>query len=273
MLTRTLALAGTAVLVGGLALIGSAPAHAAPAPVTLGLEIAGPDGVFAPVASGSQFAVSSITDTTARWTITNPSDTSQTGFYLYSYGPDCLVSDLTIAASSTYVCTEVIPATGTTGIRNLGALAGLFADGEDYPVAYPLVIHSVDDTDGQSFTISKTTVAAGGTLVISGTGFDEDDALTGILASDPVDLGSFTVVDGAFSSTLTLPVDLDPGMHTITLYSNGVAYAVRTFELLGGPALAATGVDATAPALVGAGLLGLGAVLVLRRRRVADFTG
>jgi LPXTG-motif cell wall-anchored protein len=203
---------------------------------------------------------------------------SQTGFYLYTYGPDCLVSDLTIAAFGTFVCTEVITAQAlepapTYGLKNLGALAGLYSSGIDFPVEFPLVVNIVDDANGQSFSLSETTVAAGGTLVISGTGFDEDDVLTGILASDPVNLGTFTVTGSTFSHTLTVPSGLDPGNHTITLYSNGVAYGARTFVLLGDPVanlLPATGTDATTPVVLGASLLVLGLVLLRLRNARSD---
>jgi hypothetical protein len=278
-LTRPIsAIASISLLVGGAFLLGVTPAQASPAPVELSLQIAGPNGVFAPVASGAQFAVSSATPTTARWTITNPTDTSRTGYYLYSYGPDCLVSDLTIAAGATYVCTEIIDPGATYGLQNLGALAGIYEDSEDFPISYPLVVNVVDDTNGQSFGISETTVAAQDSIVITGTGFDQGDVLTGILMSTPVDLGPFAITDGAFSYSLILPAGLDAGTHTITLYSNGVAYAARTFVLnavpVAVPQLSATGVDAVAPLALGGGLFILGAVLTLmtnRKRRTANF--
>lgn len=286
-LKRSIAIAGVALLVGGALLLGVTPAQAEQAPAVLSLEIAGPDGVFVPVASGAQFAVSSTTATTARWTLTNPTATSKTGYYLYTYGPDCLVSDLTIAAGATFVCTEVIPPEAletvpTYGVKDLGALGGIY-DGSDFPIAYPLRIDIVDDTNGKSFSLSQTTVDAEGTVVISGSGFDEDDALTGILSSTPVNLGAFPITGGAFTHSLTLPAGLEPGTHTITLYSNGVAYSVRTFELLGAASsgtgtsdaarqLAATGVEATAPLAVGGTVLALGmtVLLVTRRRRITS---
>ena len=77
---RTLAVAGISLLVGASLLMGVVPAQAALFPVTLRLEIAGPDGVFVPVPSGGQFAVSSVTVTTARWTLGNPSGAARTGF-------------------------------------------------------------------------------------------------------------------------------------------------------------------------------------------------
>jgi hypothetical protein len=285
-LTRSLAAVGASALVGAALLLGAAPAQAIPVPVQLSFEVAGPDGVFVPVASGGQFAVSSTSPTTARWTLTNPTSTTLTGYYLYGYGPDCLVSDLTIAAGATYVCTEVIapeaqqPAPAY-GVQSLGALGGFF-DGSDYAVAYPLSIDIVEDTAGASFTLDKTTVAAEGTIVISGSGFDDDDVLTGIIASTPIDLGTFALTGGSFSRSVTLPAGFDPGAHTITLYSNGVAYAVRSFTLLAAPApvvpaavpeLAASGAstaDVGTPLALGSTLVLLGAaLLVVRARRSA----
>jgi hypothetical protein len=269
---RLLVTAATAVLVGAGLLLAAAPAQAAIAPVTLRLEIQGPDGVFVPVASGAQFAVSSTTPTVARWTLTNTRAAEYTGFYLYSYGPDCALSDITIAASSTFVCTETIApeddkALPVYGFKNLGALAG-FYDGvdPDFSVAYPLIVNIIDDSNGQTFALSRTTVDPGDTIVATGGGFDADDALTGILVGAPAGSGSFTVTGTSFSHTITVPTDLAPGTHTVVLYSNGVAYAVRSFEVRGA-ALAATGIDAGMPLALALAALAAGGWLVGGSRR------
>jgi hypothetical protein len=264
---RLLAVAATAVLVGASLLLGAVPAQAGIAPVTLSLEIQGPDGVFVPVASGAQFAVSSTTATVARWTLTNTRAAEYTGFYLYSYGPDCAVSDITIAASGTYVCIETIPPESDQtipayGLTNVGALGGFYDGvGPDFPVAYPVIINIVDDTNGQTFALSRTTVDPGDTIVATGGGFDADDALTGILDGAPAGSGSFTVAGTSFSHTITVPTDLAPGTHTVVLYSNGVAYAVRSFEVRGA-ALAATGVDAGVTLELAVGAVALGLALI-----------
>lgn len=259
---------GLSLLLGGV-LVAAAPANAARTPATLTLEVAGPDFIFVPVARGAQFAVSSITPTTVRWTLTNTATVDVTGFYLYSYGPDCAVSDITIVALGTYVCTEVIQPSAAFGLHDFGALGGV-VDGVDFPILYPIVLDIVDDTNTLSFTLSETTLSAEGTLTIAGAGFDDDDALTGILTSTPVPLGSFPVTGGAFSHTFTLPAGLEAGIHTITLYSNGVAYAARSFMLLGagGAAqLSDTGVDATVPLGLGGMLVVLGTTVLLWGRR------
>lgn len=269
---RLLTTAATAVLVGAGLLLAVTPAQAGIAPVTLSLEIQGPDGVFVPVASGAQFAVSSTTATVARWTLTNTRAAEYTGFYLYSYGPDCLLSDITIAASGTFVCTETIPpeseqAVPAYGLTNLGALGGFYDGvGPDFPVAYPLTIDIVDDSDGQTFALSRTTVDPGETIVATGGGFDADDALTGILVGAPAGSGSFTVTGTSFSHSITVPGDLAPGTHTVVLYSNGVAYAVRSFEVRAA-ALAATGIDAGVPMALGLGAVLVGLALTAARAR------
>lgn len=271
--------AATAVLVGAGLLLAVTPAQAAIAPVTLHLEIQGPDGVFVPVASGAQFAVSSTTATVARWTLSNTRGAAFTGFYLYSYGPDCALSDITIPALGTFVCTETIPPESDQtvpayGLTNLGALGG-FYDGvdPDFSVAYPLIINIVDDSDGQTFALSRTTVDPGETVVATGGGFDVDDALTGILVGAPAGSGSFAVTGTSFSHSITVPTGLAPGTHTVVLYSNGVAYAVRSFEVRGA-ALAATGIDAGAPLALGLGavLVGLAVTVVRARRRSGTYS-
>ena len=261
MRTRLLA---TVLIATASVLVVAGPAQAAPLPTVVTLEIQGPDGVFVPVASGAQFAVSSTTPTVARWTLTNAGPTDQTGYYLYSYGPDCLVSALTIAAGASYVCTETIDPPTTFGPRALGALAGLYDGIADYPIAYPLVINGVDDTNGQSFTVSTTTVKPGDLLTISGVGFDAADALTASIGTQ--NLGAIS--GSSFSQTVTIPAGTAPGVQTVTLYSNGVAYAVRSVTVLG-PALAATGSDTELPLLAsGALLIGGLALALVRRRRI-----
>ena len=276
---RLLVTAATAVLVGAGLLLAVTPAQAAIAPVTLHLEVQGPDGVFVPVASGAQFAVSSTTATVARWTLSNTRGAAFTGFYLYSYGPDCALSDITIPALGTFVCTETIPPESDQtvpayGLTNLGALGG-FYDGvdPDFSVAYPLIINIVDDSDGQTFALSRTTVDPGETIVATGGGFDVDDALTGILVGAPAGSGSFAVTGTSFSHSITVPTGLAPGTHTVVLYSNGVAYAVRSFEVRGA-ALAATGIDAGAPLALGLGavLVGLAVTVVRARRRSGTYS-
>lgn len=276
---RRLAVATTAVLVGAGLLLGATPAQAGIAPVTLSLEIQGPDGVFVPVASGAQFAVSSTTATVARWTLTNTRGAEYTGFYLYSYGPDCALGDITIPASGTFVCTETIPpefeqTVPAYGLTSLGALGGFYDGvGPDFSVAYPVTVDIVDDSDGQTFALSRTAVDPGETIIATGGGFDADDALTGILVGAPAGSGSFTVTGTSFSHSITVPTGLAPGMHTVVLYSNGVAYAVRSFEVRGA-ALAATGIDAGAPLALalGAVLVGLAATVVRPRRRSGTYS-
>lgn len=250
---------------------------------TLSLQIAGPDGVFVPVASGAQLAVASTSATTARWTLTNPTSSALTGFYLYSYGPTCAADSLTIAAGASYVCTESIPASASIGLNAVGALAG-FANPvttADWPLAFPLSINIVDDAAAASLSLSTTSLVPGQNLTLSGVGFLPDDVLTAVIdpAGSAANFGPITVANGRFGSTLALPASITLGAHSVSLFSNGVFFGSRSFTVVAagpegagpdvaGKVLPATGGDAAGIAAGSATLLlaGLGLMLLGRRR-------
>ncbi|CAH0261854.1 hypothetical protein SRABI76_03508 [Microbacterium oxydans] len=154
-------------------------------------------------------------------------------------------------------------------------------------------------------TVDAASVAAGGQVTISGTGFGADAALRIELHSDPVVLGTATAdAAGAFRTSVTIPVATEPGAHRIVVVGPGdvtVSAALTVTAAADGGVdtpgtggtpgtgnagtggtgasgqtgasdpLAATGADSipfvlTAVALLGAGLL----LVVLRRRRGAQ---
>lgn len=150
----------------------------------------------------------------------------------------------------------------------------------------PPLIEEPEAPAGAEIALGAASVAAGGKVTISGTGFAADASLRVELRSDPVDLGTITAdADGAFSRTLTIPASTAVGVHTlaviladgtevtsqltVTAAAGGGAVAPGT----GGSgsasdgALAITGADST-PFIVGAVvLLALGLVPVALRRR------
>lgn len=68
-----------------------------------------------------------------------------------------------------------------------------------------------------TMTATPSTVAAGGTLTVTGTGFTPCAPVALNLHSDPVALATVTAdATGAFSSPVTIPADTTPGSHTIT---------------------------------------------------------
>jgi hypothetical protein len=143
-----------------------------------------------------------------------------------------------------------------------------------------------------SITTNVSVVVPGGSLVVSGSGFQPGEAVTLQLFSTPVTLGTTSVDStGAFSTSVTIPVSTPLGNHTIvaTGGTSGstastsivVVAATTTGASTGGASggasgsssggsLAFTGTDIAAMAGVGAIALALGGMLVFagRRRRV-----
>ena len=134
--------------------------------------------------------------------------------------------------------------------------------------------------------VSSTTVAPGGTVTVSGTGFDANSTVT--LTLDGVVIGTATTnAAGAFSTTVTIPSGLAAGYYTIiatdslgrtssiTIYVTGASTTAVAAPSAAAPSstsssssgLAFTGTDAAATAGAGAGAIALGGLLVLGSRR------
>jgi LPXTG-motif cell wall-anchored protein len=138
---------------------------------------------------------------------------------------------------------------------------------------------------------SPTTVAPGGTIAVSASGFKPGTNVVITLESDPVNLGTFVADSfGNIAANVRVPADFPAGPHTLKLtgtdiagavlvLSTGitvasqiqvtttVAAAVTTFSTL-----PATGTSFTTPALVVGGalvLLGAVAIVAARRRRAS----
>lgn len=144
--------------------------------------------------------------------------------------------------------------------------------------------------------LGSTSVAAGGTVTISGAGFVASADLRIELRSTPVLLGTATTdATGAFRTTVTVPADTAPGAHSLVMIDpdgaeTAVALTVTAAAGGGQPggtpggggatapgtgtskngSLATTGAD-SAPFILAAVLLlgtGLGLVVLRRRRRI-----
>jgi hypothetical protein len=116
--------------------------------------------------------------------------------------------------------------------------------------------------------LSSTSVTAGDSVTISGSGFVPNSTSTVVLHSSPVTLATVTMsATGTFSATVTIPTGTAAGAHTLTVADASVALTVDP------SALARTGSDPAAPFGLAAGLLALGMLLVgarLWRRRSAS---
>ncbi|MEU4014273.1 metallophosphoesterase family protein [Microbacterium sp. NPDC028030] len=134
--------------------------------------------------------------------------------------------------------------------------------------------------------LDASSVKAGGTVTVSGSGFAEGAELRLELRSDPVQLGTVTAgADGSFQRTVTIPASTPAGVHTLAVIlpdGTEVTASVTVTAVSGGGAvtpgggsgsgvdgdLATTGADSV-PYIVAAVVLlaaGLG-LFALRRRR------
>jgi alpha-L-fucosidase len=84
------------------------------------------------------------------------------------------------------------------------------------------VADQVCTTVGPTPSVSTSTPTAGGTMTISGDGFAPGASLTIVLHSDPVVLATATAdANGAYSATVTIPVETTPGTHQIVVSGLG----------------------------------------------------
>jgi LPXTG-motif cell wall-anchored protein len=155
------------------------------------------------------------------------------------------------------------------------ALTALLAvAGPAWAAAYP--------PDAPSIGTSSSSVANGGTTTVSGSGWEPGATISLSIASTPQSLGTAAVQsDGTFSKDVTLPC-VDSGTHTISASGTSSAGTADTASTTitvtgscnpGSGTLPHTGSDAAPVLTLAAGLILLGAVLVIvlsRRRAAAD---
>ena len=127
-----------------------------------------------------------------------------------------------------------------------------------------------------SVTVSSSSVLAGGTITVAGSGLQPGAHVVVKIFSDAQVLGTTTVAaDGSFRLTVAVPPDTDPGVHTLAVFANGVLVGSVTITVLGASAggLPFTGRDLLPGLWAGTGLIALGAALLLalrhRRTRAA----
>jgi LPXTG cell wall anchor motif len=155
----------------------------------------------------------------------------------------------------------------------------------------------------QGLTVSQSTVAAGGTITVSGDGAQPGATVTITLTKSSSALGGRHAVaaapglarlvaasrplaqsgvvlgrttaddDGEFSITVTIPASTAPGVYTLAAISGGEVLSAATIRVVAAAGddgdLPFTGADIAPGLAVGAGLIVAGAVLLLavRRRR------
>ena len=139
-------------------------------------------------------------------------------------------------------------------------------------------IGAVTDLVPESGTVSTTVIAQGGDVVVTGAGFEAEEAIEVWLNSTPVRLATGSAdAQGNFVRTVTIPSTAEVGAHRIEIRgaeSGSVFIDVTIVAAAGeGSGLAATGAVATAQvALVTAALLLFGLLLVVARSAVRRST-
>ena len=154
------------------------------------------------------------------------------------------------------------------------AVTGLLVAAGPASAAYP--------PDAPSIGTSSSSVTNGGSTTVSGSGWEPGATISLTIASTPQSLGSASVQsDGTFSKDVTLPC-VDSGTHTISASGTGSSGTANTASTTitvtgscnpGSGTLPHTGGDAGPVLTLAAGLILLGAVLVIvlsRRRAAAD---
>lgn len=124
-----------------------------------------------------------------------------------------------------------------------------------------------------TISTSAPSVVAGGQVTITATGFAPGETVDATLYSMPRPLGAFTADgDGGVVAEVTVPADLEPGLHRIELVgrTSGVRVSVPievTAPEEGPASLPRTGRHSGALAQGGLGLLALGGALIAGGRR------
>jgi LPXTG-motif cell wall-anchored protein len=191
-----------------------------------------------------------------------------------------------------------VPADAAPGELKVAATCDAYNLKTEYPTAsFTVVVKDAPDPGKATVTTDVGTVAAGGSVTVTASGFEAGEKVSVTLFSDPVKLGELTVdAKGAASDTFTIPVSVAAGVHRLELRgltSERVASAEITVTgpsaapptngvppgdstqggspgASAGNNLALTGSSALQLGLVGFMVVLVGAgVLALRRRRIA----
>ncbi|WP_137844282.1 cutinase family protein [Microbacterium sp. 2FI] len=127
-----------------------------------------------------------------------------------------------------------------------------------------------DPGAGPSLQLSATSVTRGGSLTITGSGFDAGDVLEIWIRSTPVLLGSSTAdADGSFTATVTIPLAIEAGSHTIAVVygdaesTTPVTVIDPSASAAGGEELSGTGGEVPMGVVIGGLALLAGGILLL----------
>lgn len=119
-----------------------------------------------------------------------------------------------------------------------------------------------------SVNLSSGNVLAGGTLTLSGTGYQSNENIRIELHSNPVILATVQANgSGSFSTSVVIPSNTSAGSHNIVVYALGSSTSTTTIIVVEA-ALANTGYEQMPLILIATLLLLSGSVLVMRRKSI-----
>lgn len=120
-----------------------------------------------------------------------------------------------------------------------------------------------------TLTLTRSTVEAGESLVVRGTGYEPGTSLRLELHSTPQMLTTVEVsISGSFWTTVTIPASTSPGDHTIRVYAGSTELASAELEVTAAGPLAVTGGTLwTASIVIGVLLILVGAAMLMLQRR------
>lgn len=153
----------------------------------------------------------------------------------------------------------------------------------DVLASAPLKVKKAKPVKDATVTVSVGTVQSGSAVSVQLRGFEPEEGVQLWLHSEPVKLGDVTVdADGNAVATVTIPATTAAGAHSVVVTDAEGAELARTDLTVtaesaaadggGGGVLSSTGADGALWSTVGLAalvLVGLGAVLWMRRRRVS----
>lgn len=135
-----------------------------------------------------------------------------------------------------------------------------------FVVMVPLTLVAADA--GPAVSLSKTSLARGGTVAVSGSGFEPNESIEVWMHSTPVRLTSGNATaGGAFAASVTIPAGAAPGAHQIELRGASSGSTFINISVQGG--LADTGSESLWLIGLSGILIAAGAPLLLIRRRMA----
>jgi len=173
-------------------------------------------------------ATSPTTTTTAPAASTTTSTTPSTSTSSTSTSTSSTTSSTTSTTAPTTTSTSTTSTTAPTTTSTSTTSTTVAAAAAARVASAPLVAAAAETCLPAGTTVSSS-LAAGGQITISSTGWKAGSDVTGVLHSDPVTLGTLTADStGRIAGSLTVPSTVPPGDHELVLTGTDPGGLVRT---------------------------------------------